>query len=99
MQTTDITVTRMIPAPAEEVFDLWMDPKRPGGPWYGAKRVIVNVAVDGLAGSLRFGCPSAQTLRSLGPALFVAAPRFAVGNARVGSLDACGAAWQAVTRY
>jgi len=45
---TDLTVTRTIPAPPEKVFDVWIDPKSPGGPWFGADRVIVNVAVDGL---------------------------------------------------
>jgi uncharacterized protein YndB with AHSA1/START domain len=48
MDLTDLTVTRMIPAPAEKVFDVWIDPKSPGGPWYGADRVIVNPVVDGL---------------------------------------------------
>jgi uncharacterized protein YndB with AHSA1/START domain len=46
--TTEITVSRTIPAPAEKVFDVWLDPKSPGGPWFGAKRVIVNPVVDGL---------------------------------------------------
>ena len=48
MQTTEITVSRTIPATPEEVYDVWIDPKSPGGPWYGATKVIVNVAVDGL---------------------------------------------------
>jgi uncharacterized protein YndB with AHSA1/START domain len=48
MQTTEITVTRTIPATPEEVYDVWIDPKSPGGPWYGASKVIVNVVVDGL---------------------------------------------------
>ena len=48
MKLTDITVTRMIPAPAADVFDVWMDPKSPGGPWYGAERTILNAVVDGL---------------------------------------------------
>jgi len=42
MNLTDITVSRKIPAPAEQVFDVWIDPKSPGGPWFGAERVIVN---------------------------------------------------------
>jgi uncharacterized protein YndB with AHSA1/START domain len=48
MKLTDITVTRTIPASADEVFDVWIDPKSPGGPWFGAERAILNPAVDGL---------------------------------------------------
>jgi uncharacterized protein YndB with AHSA1/START domain len=48
MQTTEIIVTRTIPATPDEVYDVWIDPKSPGGPWFGATKVIVNVVVDGL---------------------------------------------------
>jgi uncharacterized protein YndB with AHSA1/START domain len=48
MNLNDITVARTIPASAEKVFDLWMNPKSPGGPWFGAERVIWNPTVDGL---------------------------------------------------
>ncbi len=48
MKLTDITVARPIPAPAEQVFDVWMDPKSPGGPWFGSERTIMNPVVDGL---------------------------------------------------
>ena len=48
MNLIDVTVTREIPAPAEKVFDAWIDPKSPGGPWFGAERTIVNPMVDGL---------------------------------------------------
>jgi len=48
MKLTDITVTRTIPASADEVFDVWIDPKSPGGPWFGAERAILNPTVDGL---------------------------------------------------
>jgi uncharacterized protein YndB with AHSA1/START domain len=48
MKLTDITVVRMIPAPAQDVFDVWLDPKSPGGPWFGPERVILNPVVDGL---------------------------------------------------
>lgn len=48
MEMTDVTVTRTIPASPEQIFDVWMDPKSPGGPWFGAERVILNPAVDGL---------------------------------------------------
>jgi uncharacterized protein YndB with AHSA1/START domain len=48
MKLIDITVTRAIPAKPEDVFDVWIDPKSPGGPWAGAERSIVNPVVDGL---------------------------------------------------
>ena len=48
MKLTDITVSRTIPAPAEKVYDVWIDPKSPGGPWFGTERVILNAVVDGL---------------------------------------------------
>ncbi len=48
MKLTDLTVTRMIPARAAAIFNVWMDPKSPGGPWFGAERIIINPAVDGL---------------------------------------------------
>jgi uncharacterized protein YndB with AHSA1/START domain len=48
MKLTDITITRSIPAPVEDVFDVWIDPTSPGGPWFGADRVILNPVVDGL---------------------------------------------------
>ena len=48
MNLIDMTVTRTIPAPAEKVFDVWLDAKSPGGPWFGADRVILNPVVDGL---------------------------------------------------
>jgi uncharacterized protein YndB with AHSA1/START domain len=48
MNLTDIIVSRTIPASPEKVFELWMNPKSPGGPWFGAERVILNPVVDGL---------------------------------------------------
>src|ERR1700694_5268790 len=48
MKVTDITVAREIPASAEKVFDVWIDPNSPGGPWFGAERIILNPVVDGL---------------------------------------------------
>jgi uncharacterized protein YndB with AHSA1/START domain len=48
MKVTDITVTRMIEAPAEKIFDVWIDAKSPGGPWFGSQKVILNPVVDGL---------------------------------------------------
>jgi uncharacterized protein YndB with AHSA1/START domain len=48
MNLTEVTVSRTIPAPPETVFDLWIDPTSPGGPWFGADRCILNAQVDGL---------------------------------------------------
>jgi uncharacterized protein YndB with AHSA1/START domain len=48
LKLTEITVTRLIPAAPAEVFDVWIDPKSPGGPWHGAARLIINPVVDGL---------------------------------------------------
>src|SRR5258707_3695224 len=48
MNLIELSVSRTIPAPAEEIFDVWMDSKSPGGHWFGAHRVILNPAVDGL---------------------------------------------------
>ncbi|MGH9716892.1 MAG: SRPBCC family protein [Candidatus Acidiferrales bacterium] len=52
MKLTEVTVSRTIPASAEQVFDIWMNPKSPGGPWFGAARLIFNPVVDGLFYSL-----------------------------------------------
>jgi uncharacterized protein YndB with AHSA1/START domain len=48
MNLTDLTVSRAIPASTEKVFEVWIDPKSPGGPWFGADRVILNPVADGL---------------------------------------------------
>jgi uncharacterized protein YndB with AHSA1/START domain len=48
MKLTELTVARTIPAPAEKIFDVWMDPDSPGGPWFGAERAILKPVVDGL---------------------------------------------------
>jgi uncharacterized protein YndB with AHSA1/START domain len=48
MKTNDVTVSRLIPGPAADVFDVWLDPACPGSPWHGAKKIIVHAAVDGL---------------------------------------------------
>jgi uncharacterized protein YndB with AHSA1/START domain len=39
---------RRIPAPPDEVFDAWLNPKIPGNPWNGAEKYILNPKVDGL---------------------------------------------------
>lgn len=48
MTLCDLTVSRTIAASPEEVFDVWIDPSSPGGPWFGAHRAIVHPVVDGL---------------------------------------------------
>jgi len=48
IKTTDLTVTRTIAATPSEVFDVWLDPKSPGSPWFGVAKAIINPAVDGL---------------------------------------------------
>lgn len=47
-QKIDVNLSRAIPATPDEVFDVWLDSKSPGGPWFGAARVILNAVVDGL---------------------------------------------------
>jgi len=44
----ELTVSRTIAAPAERVFEAWMDPKHPGAPWTGCERVLLHPEVDGL---------------------------------------------------
>jgi uncharacterized protein YndB with AHSA1/START domain len=48
MKLTEVTVTHTIPATPEKVYDVWLNPKSPGGPWFGAERCILNPVVDGL---------------------------------------------------
>ncbi len=48
MKLTEVTVTRTVPATAGEVFDVWIDAKSPGGPWFGSHRVILSAVTDGL---------------------------------------------------
>ncbi len=48
MKTCDLTVSRTIRGTAEAVYDAWLDPEGPGSIWYGSKRVIMSLEVDGL---------------------------------------------------
>ena len=48
LKTTELTLTRLIPATPTEVYDVWIDPKSPGSPWFGVARAIVQPVVDGL---------------------------------------------------
>jgi uncharacterized protein YndB with AHSA1/START domain len=48
IRTTELTLTRTIAAKAADIFDRWLDYKKPGSPWFGTKKAIVNPVVDGL---------------------------------------------------
>ena len=54
MKLTNLEFTRQIAASPDEVFDAWIDPTCPGGPWYGPQaegrtsKVILTAQVDGL---------------------------------------------------
>jgi uncharacterized protein YndB with AHSA1/START domain len=65
LKLVDLKLSRLIPGPAGEVFDVWFDPKSPGGPWYGARKGIMNLAVDGM---FYFAVDRAQ-LRAKSPAI------------------------------
>lgn len=45
---TELKLTRLIAATPAEVYDVWLDAKSPGGPWFGCQRVILDGKVDGL---------------------------------------------------
>src|SRR5579885_2780860 len=47
-KTIEVKVERTIPAPPDEVFDGWLDPKVPGNPWHIAEKHILDPRVDGL---------------------------------------------------
>lgn len=44
----DVNLSRTINATPGQVYDVWLDAKSPGSPWFGAKRVILQPEVDGL---------------------------------------------------
>jgi uncharacterized protein YndB with AHSA1/START domain len=56
-KTIEIKVERTIPAPPDEVFDGWLDPKIPGNPWNAAEKFILDAKVDGLFYWLLKGTP------------------------------------------
>lgn len=54
MNLISIECTRQIAASPDEVYAVWIDPRCPGGPWYGPStahqqsKVIFDAKVDGL---------------------------------------------------
>lgn len=48
IRTTELTVRRTIPATPAQVYEVWLDPRSPGSPWFGTARAIVQPVVDGL---------------------------------------------------
>lgn len=47
-KTIEFKFQRTIPAPPDEVFDAWLNPKIPGNPWNAADKFLLNPKVDGL---------------------------------------------------
>ena len=48
MSSIDINLSRTVNATPEQVFNVWLDATSPGGPWFGAERVILQPQPDGL---------------------------------------------------
>jgi len=48
MKLIEFKFERLIPAPAEALYDAWLNPKTPGTPWSRADKIIMNPQVDGL---------------------------------------------------
>jgi uncharacterized protein YndB with AHSA1/START domain len=48
MNTIELGLSRTVRAAPDDVFDVWLDSKSAGGPWFGCERVILNPVVDGL---------------------------------------------------
>ena len=48
MKRIEVIVSRTIQASPDEVYDVWLDSKSPGSPWFGTARAILDPVVDGL---------------------------------------------------
>jgi uncharacterized protein YndB with AHSA1/START domain len=46
--TLEFKFERTIPAPPDEAYDAWLNPKIPGNPWNAAEKFILDPKVDGL---------------------------------------------------
>jgi uncharacterized protein YndB with AHSA1/START domain len=42
MKLTELSVARTVAAKPRAVFDVWMDPRQPGSPWYGTASLLIN---------------------------------------------------------
>jgi len=47
-KTIEVSVTRLIQAAPADIYDVWLDAKRPGSPWFGVARAILHPVPDGL---------------------------------------------------
>jgi uncharacterized protein YndB with AHSA1/START domain len=47
-KTIEFRFERTIPAPPDEVFEAWLNPKLPGNPWNIAEKLILQPKVDGM---------------------------------------------------
>ena len=47
-KTLEFKFEKTIPAPIEEVFESWLDPKVPGTTWNAAEKLILDPRMDGL---------------------------------------------------
>ena len=56
-KTLEFKFERTIPAPLDEVYDAWLNPKIPGTPWHEADKLILNPKVDGFFYWLSRGTP------------------------------------------
>lgn len=54
MKLVDLECHRQIPATPDEVYEVWIDPHSPGGPWFApnahgmSSKIIFDAKVDGL---------------------------------------------------
>jgi len=48
VRTTELTVRRTVPATPAQVYEVWLDHRSPGSPWFGTARAIIHPVVDGL---------------------------------------------------
>jgi len=47
-KTLEFKFERTIPAPPDQVYDAWLNPKIPGNPWNAADKFSLDPKVDGL---------------------------------------------------